>query len=181
MWIWVTILKPIAKTGLLFRHRSRKSKFHNLCWCYLKSYHQHLHGRQALFWHTHGFVSVLHPAGLAQSWLQHDACHSFQWESHETWFWKFHLRLESQETWFCKFHLRLESHETWFCKFHLRLESNETCFFIFHLHQEYHEMWFCKFHLRLESNETSFFKFHLRLESHEMWFCNFGVWVSLHR
>ena len=68
-WIWVTFLRPIAKTGLLFQHFSHKPKFHHQWWCSFKSFHQHFHSWQALYWHPHDFVSDLHSAGAAQIWL----------------------------------------------------------------------------------------------------------------
>ena len=43
------------------------------------------------YWHQHNFDSDLHSSGMAQIWLQHDACQNFQWESHDTWFLKFQL------------------------------------------------------------------------------------------
>jgi len=57
------------------------------------SCHRHLHGLQALYWLQHDFVSDLHSAGGAQIRLQHDACPNFQWESHDTCFFKFQLPL----------------------------------------------------------------------------------------
>jgi len=65
------------------------SQSHHHWRCSLKSFHQHLHCRQALYWHQLDSVSDLQSAGRAQIWLQHDACQNFQCESHDTWFLKF--------------------------------------------------------------------------------------------
>ena len=62
--VWVMVFRPTAKTGLSFRR------------C-LKSFHQYLHGWQAVWWHQHDFVSDLHSADTAQIWLKHDACPNF--------------------------------------------------------------------------------------------------------
>ena len=81
-WVWVTFLRPIAKTWPLFGHHSRKSKFHHLWQCSLKSFLKRLNGRHALYWHQHEFVSCLQSAGAAHIWLWHDACPNVWWESH---------------------------------------------------------------------------------------------------
>jgi hypothetical protein len=47
-----------------------------LWWCSLKCFHQHFHHWHALCW-QHNFVTDLNSAGVAQIWLQHNACPNF--------------------------------------------------------------------------------------------------------
>jgi hypothetical protein len=102
-WLWMMLLRPTVKTGHLFQCYSSKSKFHHLWQYSLKSFHQHLHSWEAICWHQQIFDSDLHSAGVAQIWLQHEVCSYFKWESHETWFIKFHLPLilheQSNDNW----------------------------------------------------------------------------------
>ena len=88
-----SFLRPITKNGILLQYHRCKPKFHHLRRSSLKSYHKHLHSWQDLYWHQHDFVSDLHPAGAAQIWLQPDGRPSFQSESHDIWFLKFHIPL----------------------------------------------------------------------------------------
>jgi hypothetical protein len=78
-------MRPSAKTGLLFRHRSRKPKFHHSWRCSSKRFHQHLHGRQSTIISTILFLILTqqarHKAGCkrmrAQIWSKNALTRGF--------------------------------------------------------------------------------------------------------
>ena len=88
---WVMFLRPIVKTGLLFRHHSCNPEFPHLLQCSWKKLSlAFAHSTSSLLTST---WFCFWSSSVVQIWLQHNACQNFQWGSQDMWFLKFQLPL----------------------------------------------------------------------------------------